>query len=95
MERGKLKILYIMGVFLLLGFFSIGTYNIDAPAFFVPALIVSLVVGGIGFYLFGEEKRLYKNLYFFSFVVTVSFAFVPRIGVFTKGDRNKVSRADV
>ncbi|UTR10355.1 hypothetical protein MM300_21195 [Evansella sp. LMS18] len=85
MESGKLKILYIVGVFLYLGFFSIGTYNLDAPAFFVPALIVSLMVGGIGFYLFGNEKKLYKNLYFFSYILTVGFAFIPGIGVYTEG----------
>ncbi|MRH43271.1 hypothetical protein GH741_11325 [Aquibacillus halophilus] len=77
----KPKILYIIVVFLLIVIFSNRSYNVGEPSFFVPVIIVSLVIGVIGVYLFGKDMRLYKNLYFLSYVITIGAAFVPIIGV--------------
>lgn len=84
MKRDKLKILYIISIFLLLVIFSYGSYNIKVGDVnvFVPAIIVALFIGVIGVYLFGKDMRLYKNLYFISYVITLGIAFVPVIGVY-------------
>ena len=83
MKKGKLKAFYIISVFLLLMFFSNRAYNnIGEPSFIVPVIIVSLLIGVIGVYLFGKDMKLYKNLHFISYLITVGFAFVPVVGVY-------------
>ena len=84
MNKDKLKIMYVISVFVLLFIFSSGSYDIGKPNFFVPIIIVSLVIGIIGVYLFGNDLRLYKNLYFISYVLTLGIAFVPVIGLYTE-----------
>lgn len=83
MNKDKLKIIYVISIFGLLLIFSNWSYDIGKPTFFVPVIIVSLVIGIIGVYLFGKDKRLYKNLYFISYVLTLGTAFVPVIGLYT------------
>ncbi|MFA9557641.1 hypothetical protein ACERII_10085 [Evansella sp. AB-rgal1] len=80
--KNKLQILYIVIVFLFLAFFSTRSYNVGDPSFYVPSIIIALAIGVIGIYLFGKDMRLYKNLYFLSYVITIGIAFVPVIGVF-------------
>ena len=84
MNKNKLKIFYIISVFVLLLFFSNCSFDIGKPSFFVPVIIVSLLIGIIGVYLFGNDMRLYKNLYFISYVLTLGIAFVPVIGLYTE-----------
>ena len=84
MNKDKLKIMYVISVFILLLIFSNGSYNIGKPSFFVPVIIVSLVIGIIGVYLFGNDRRLYKNIYFISYVITLGIAFLPVIGLHTE-----------
>ncbi|MGM0845101.1 MAG: hypothetical protein ACQEUT_09000 [Bacillota bacterium] len=88
MVKDKSKILYIFFVFLSLIIFTQGTYDIEAPSFFVPVFIVALIIGVIGVFLFGKDMRLYKNLYFLSYLITISIVFVPVLGVyFEDGNR--------
>ena len=84
MKKDKLKIYYVITVFVLLLIFSNWSYDIGKPSFFVPVIIVSLLIGIIGVYLFGKDMRLYKNLYFISYVLTLGFAFLPVIGLHTE-----------
>ncbi|MFD2042898.1 hypothetical protein ACFSTA_01090 [Ornithinibacillus salinisoli] len=80
---GKLQVFYIISVLLLLMIFSNKAYNnIGEPSFLVPVIIGSLLIGVIGLYLFGKDMRLYKNLYFISYMITIGFAFVPVLGVY-------------
>ena len=83
--RNKPQLIYVMGVLVILMMFSNRSYNdIGKLSFIVPAIIVSLLIGVIGVYLFGEDMRLYKNLYFISYILTIGFAFVPVIGVYNE-----------
>ncbi|WP_223701729.1 hypothetical protein [Sutcliffiella deserti] len=82
MNKDKLQIFYIISVFVFLAILSNRSYDIGEPSFFVPVSIVSFVIGVVGVYLFGKDMRLYKNLYFISYVITVGMAFVPVIGVY-------------
>ena len=84
MNKNKLKIFYVISVFVLLLFFSNGSFDIGKPSFFVPVIIVTMLIGIIGVYLFGNDRRLYKNLYFVSYVLTIGIAFVPVIGLHTE-----------
>lgn len=81
MKMDKIRIIYIISVFLLLVTFSNRSYNIGEPSFIVPVIIVALVIGVVGVYLFGKDMRLYKNLYFISYILTIGFVFVPILGV--------------
>jgi hypothetical protein len=74
--------IYVIFVSLSLIFFPQGTYDIEEPSFFVPIYIVALIIGVIGVYLFGKDMRFYKNLYFLSYLVTISIVFVPVLGVY-------------
>ena len=83
MKKGILQVLYIISVLLLLIIFSNRAYNnIGEPSFIIPVIIFSLLIGVIGVYVFGNDMRLYKNLYFISYLITIGFAFVPDLGVY-------------
>lgn len=82
MNKAKLKVLYIISVFLILMIYSNRAFNIEELSFLVPVIIVVLGIGVIGVYLFSKDMKLYKNLHFISYVITVGFAFVPGIGVY-------------
>ncbi|MUK88302.1 hypothetical protein GMD78_07860 [Ornithinibacillus sp. L9] len=83
MNKGKLQVLYIISVLALLMIFSNRNYNsIEELSFIVPVILVALLIGMIGVYLFGKDMRLYKNLYFISYMITIGFAFVPVLGVY-------------
>ncbi|UCZ55060.1 hypothetical protein LGQ02_10185 [Bacillus shivajii] len=86
MNKTKLKVFYVICVVLFLVLFSTRSYNnIDGLSFIVPVLIMALGIGVIGVYLFGSDMKLYNNLHFISYVMTVGFAFVPVIGVYIEG----------
>lgn len=88
-SMNKAKVFYIISIFLLLTIFSNRLYNIGDPSFLVPVIIIALGIGVIGVYLFGKEMKLYKNLHFISYVITVGFAFVPVLGVYIEdGNRS-------
>jgi hypothetical protein len=86
MTKDKCKIFYIIFVFLSLIIFPMRTYNIESPTFFVPVFIAAIIIGVIGVYLFGKDMRLYKNLYFLSYLTTISIVFIPVLGVYIEGD---------
>lgn len=88
MSKDKSIPWYILFVFLVLIIFTQGTYDIDEPSFFVPVIILSLLLGVSGVYLLGKDMDLLKNLYFLSYMITVGIAFVPAIGSHNEdGDR--------
>ncbi|WP_042150210.1 hypothetical protein [Paucisalibacillus sp. EB02] len=83
MNKGKLQVLYIISVLALLMIFSNRYYtSIGELNFIVPVIIVSLLIGVIGVYLFGKDIRLYKNVYFISYMITIGLVFVPVLGVY-------------
>jgi len=81
MNKDKLKVLYVISIFLLLMIFSNRVYNIEDLRFLVPVIIIALGIGISGVYLFGKDMKLYNNFHFICYVLTVGFAFVPVIGV--------------
>ncbi|WP_147804735.1 hypothetical protein [Alkalicoccus halolimnae] len=81
-----LKFLYVIGTLLLIMFFDGRMYNIASPEFFVPVIIVSLIIGLTGVYLFEGDMRVYKNGGFISFVMTIGMAFIPVLGVYIEGN---------
>jgi hypothetical protein len=80
MSKEKIIPWYILFVFLVLFVFTLGTYTIDEPSFYVPVIIFSLFLGVSGVYLLGKDMDLLKNLYFLSYLMTIGIAFVPAIG---------------
>ncbi|TMW70917.1 hypothetical protein [Alteribacter natronophilus] len=83
MKWNKMHVIYIVSVLLLLVTFSNRRpYNIGEPGFYVPVIIVLLVIGIAGVYVFGKNMRLYKNMYFISYLLTVGAALVPVLGVY-------------
>ncbi|MBC5638798.1 hypothetical protein H8S33_18670 [Ornithinibacillus sp. BX22] len=83
MNKGKLQVLYIISVLALLMIFSNRNYiSIEELSFIVPVIIVSLLIGVIGVYLFGKDMKLYKYLYFICYMITIGFVFVPVLGVY-------------
>ncbi|MCR6105418.1 hypothetical protein HXA34_03870 [Salipaludibacillus agaradhaerens] len=85
MKKSYLKGLFILTVFLLLVIFSNRSYNnIQEPIFIISIIMVSLAIGIIGVYLFGKDMKVYKNLYFVSFLITVGMVFVSGGGVFVE-----------
>ncbi|MBM7606676.1 hypothetical protein JOC75_004730 [Metabacillus crassostreae] len=87
MIKDTCKVLYIFLVFYLITIIPpMRFYDIEEPSFFVPFIIVALIIGVMGVYLFGKDMKLYKNFYFLSYVITIGIVFVPVIGVYTEGD---------
>ncbi|PYZ96651.1 hypothetical protein CR205_13200 [Alteribacter lacisalsi] len=80
-----MKIIYIFSVLLVLITFSNRSYNIGDPGFFIPVIIAALGIGIAGVYVFGDNMRLYTNLHFVSYILTVGFAFVAVVGVHIEG----------
>ncbi|GAQ18483.1 PTS system, Fru family, IIC component [Oceanobacillus picturae] len=87
MIKRKLQVPYIISVLLLLIILSNRMYkNINALSFLIPVIIGSLLIGVFAVYLFGKDMKLYKNLYFISYVITIGLAFVPVLGVYIEGN---------
>lgn len=87
MIKDTCKVLYIILVFCLTSIIPpMRFYDIGEPSFFVPVIIIALIIGVMGVYLFAKDMKLYKNLHFLSYVITIGIVFVPVIGVFTEGD---------
>ncbi|MUK87833.1 hypothetical protein GMD78_05395 [Ornithinibacillus sp. L9] len=83
MKKGKFQFFYIISLLLLLMILSNRMYNnIGEPIFLIIVIIGSLIIGLVGVYLFGKDMRIYKNLYFVSYIITIGFAFVPVLGVY-------------
>ncbi len=87
MQKEKLQIPFIISVLLLLTIFSSREYkDIGEPSFLIPVIIGSLLIGIFTVYLFGKDMKLYKNLYFISYLVTMGFAFIPVLGIYIESN---------
>lgn len=82
MNKSKLKILYLICLFLFISIMSNRTYNIGELTFLIPAIVSAFVIGVAGVFLWGKNMKLHKNLYFISYAATVGFTFIPWIGVY-------------
>lgn len=87
LDKNKCSVIYFISVFIFIVVLSNQNraYHIAELSFIIPTIIISLSIGVLGVYFWGKDMKLYKNIYFISYVLSIGFTFVPRLSLY-EGD---------
>lgn len=86
MQRKNFRVPYLIGLIILLAVYNPSTFNFQSFPVVITFFAVGFVVGLLGVYIFAENRKLYKNLYLWSYLLTFGFLFLPGLGSYAEAD---------